>query len=170
MEPLKKYVDDELNKNTVVRCKQTLQNFLKVTIGNVDYNLTKYDRKQFIVTTIIETGNAGSFLLPLWRIEIKDKKIACKLTKIFWAIKTNNPTGKSGTASWPPIRDASMYIVTSGNNYGSDDFISFDRTDDIQIGNFTCYFVRYSNPKDIRTPKGIFGTQFLLLDSQWHSK
>ena len=40
----KKDVDDELDKNTVLRFNQTLQNYLKVSVGNDTYNLTKYDR------------------------------------------------------------------------------------------------------------------------------
>ena len=30
----KKYIDDELDKNTVLRINQTLQNYLKVSVGN----------------------------------------------------------------------------------------------------------------------------------------
>ena len=37
----KKYIDGELDKNTIVRFNQTLQNFLKVSIANDTYNLTK---------------------------------------------------------------------------------------------------------------------------------
>ena len=37
----KKYIDDELDKNTIVRFNQTLQNFLKVSVGSDTYNLTK---------------------------------------------------------------------------------------------------------------------------------
>ena len=39
----KKYFDDELDKNTIVRFNQTLQNYLKVCVGDDTYNLTKYD-------------------------------------------------------------------------------------------------------------------------------
>ena len=42
----KKYIDDELDKNTIVRFNQTLQNYLKVSVGNDTYNLTKYDKIQ----------------------------------------------------------------------------------------------------------------------------
>ena len=42
----KKYVDDDLDKNTIVRFNQTLQNFLKVSVGNDVCNLTKYDKIQ----------------------------------------------------------------------------------------------------------------------------
>ena len=37
----KKYIDDELDKNTIVRFNQTLQNYLKVSVGNDIYHLTK---------------------------------------------------------------------------------------------------------------------------------
>ena len=36
----KKYIDDELSKNTIVRFNQTLSNYLKVSVGNDTYNLT----------------------------------------------------------------------------------------------------------------------------------
>ena len=36
-----KYVDDELDKNTIVRFNQTLTNYLKVSVGSDTYNLTK---------------------------------------------------------------------------------------------------------------------------------
>ena len=41
----KKYVDDELDKYTILRFNQTLQNYLKVSVGNDTYNLSKYKKK-----------------------------------------------------------------------------------------------------------------------------
>ena len=43
----KKYIDDELDKNTIVRFNQTLSNYLKVTVGSDSYNLTKYEKKLY---------------------------------------------------------------------------------------------------------------------------
>ena len=40
----KKYIDDELDKNTVLRFKQTLQKYLKISVGNNIYNLTNYNK------------------------------------------------------------------------------------------------------------------------------
>ena len=40
----KNYMDDELDKNTIVRFDQTLQNYLKVSVGNNTYNLTNYQK------------------------------------------------------------------------------------------------------------------------------
>ena len=38
----KKYIDDQLDKNTIVRFNQTLAKNLKVSVGKDKYNLTKY--------------------------------------------------------------------------------------------------------------------------------
>ena len=54
----KKYFDDELDKNTVLRFNQTLQNYLKVSVGNDVYNLTKYDRIQITDRTVIKYPNS----------------------------------------------------------------------------------------------------------------
>ena len=48
----KKYVDDELDKNTVIRFNQTLSNYRKVSVGNDTYNLTKYNK--LLITDITE--------------------------------------------------------------------------------------------------------------------
>ena len=42
----KKYIDDELDKNTIVRFIQTLQIYLKVFVGNDTYNLAKYKKNK----------------------------------------------------------------------------------------------------------------------------
>ena len=55
----KKYIDNELDKNTIVRFNQTLQNYLKASVGNNTYNLTKYDKIQITDTTIIKYPNSG---------------------------------------------------------------------------------------------------------------
>ena len=40
----KKFIDDELVKNTLVRFVQTLENYLKVSVGNDTYKLTKHNK------------------------------------------------------------------------------------------------------------------------------
>ena len=60
----KKSFDDELDKNTIVRFSQTLQNYLKVTVGNDTYNLTKYNKIQLTDITVMKAGNTGCYLLP----------------------------------------------------------------------------------------------------------
>ena len=63
----KKYIADEIDKNTVLRFNQTLQNYLKVTVGNDILNLTKY--KKFSITDITEIKfpNSGDALLQKWK-------------------------------------------------------------------------------------------------------
>ena len=75
-----KYVDDEVDKSTILRFNQTLQNYLEVSVGNNIFNLTKYDRKQIIDTTI-KTVSAGGLLLPLWKIECTDRNNTGKTSK-----------------------------------------------------------------------------------------
>ena len=59
----KKYNDDELDKNTIVRFNQTLENYLKVSVGNEIYNLTKYNKIYLTDTTIIKSPTSGGYLL-----------------------------------------------------------------------------------------------------------
>ena len=57
----KKYIDDELEKNTNLSVKQRLENYLKLSVGKDTYNLTKYDKTELKDTTIIRQGN-GQYL------------------------------------------------------------------------------------------------------------
>ena len=59
----KKYIDDSIGEGTIVKFKQTLQNYLKVSIGNDINNLTKYNKAQNVDTTIIKPLNIGGYLL-----------------------------------------------------------------------------------------------------------
>ena len=102
-----KYVDDELNKNTIPRFYQTLQNYLNVSVANNVYNLTKYNRKQMIDTTNIRTRNSGGYLLPLWKIECKDEINAGEKIR---ATKAKSPAPNSGSRRLPPIGDSFMYM------------------------------------------------------------
>ena len=52
--PNKKHVDDSIAKGAFLRFIQTLQNYLRVSVGNDTYNLTKYDRRQVTDTTSIK--------------------------------------------------------------------------------------------------------------------
>ena len=60
-----------------------------------------------------------------------------------------------------------MYIETSQNNYGSENiFVSFERTDIIQISNITFYYNRYSIDGNYKA-MGRFRIQVLLKDNTW---
>ena len=78
----KKYIDDELDKNTIVRFNQTLQNYLKISVENDTYNLTKYKKIQLTDITVMKAGNAGGYLLPYWKIICNDKNNNGKIQKL----------------------------------------------------------------------------------------
>ena len=109
----KKYIDDELDKNTIIRFNQTLENYLKVSVGNDTYNLTKYDKIQLTDITTIKNGNTGGYLLPYWKIICNDKNNNGKIHNFIKSTITNSPTNDSGATSLPPIGSAFMYIETS---------------------------------------------------------
>ena len=68
----KKSIDDDLDEldiNIVLRFNQTLQNYLKVSVANDTYNLTKYDKNQLIDVIEIIYPNKTDSLLPKWRMK-----------------------------------------------------------------------------------------------------
>ena len=64
-----------------------------------------------------------------------------------------------------------MYIETSANNHGSNVFVSWERTDIIQISNITFYYNRYSILTDDNLKNmGRFRVQLLLKDDTWDTQ
>ena len=161
----KKYIDNELDKNTIVRFNQTLANYFKVSVGNVTYNLTEYNKIQITDTTKIISPNNGGYLLQNWVINCNDKNGNGKISNFIKSTKTNSPTGDSGAPSLPPIGDSFMYIETSSNNNGDNVFCSFERTDIIQVSNITFYYNRFS--AESTKSMGRFRIQFFLDNNTW---
>ena len=64
-----------------------------------------------------------------------------------------------------------MYIETSSNNHGSNVFVSFERTDIIQISNITLYHNRFSIlTNNSLKSMGRFRIQLLLEDNTWSTR
>ena len=139
----KKYIDDELDKNTIVRFNQTLSNYLKVSVGNEIYSLTKYNKIHITDITIMKAGNTGANLQQKWNIIVNDRNNNGNIHNFVRSTKTHSPTGDSGATSLPPIGLAFMYIEKSSNNHGNIVFVSFGRTDIIKITNITFYYNRF---------------------------
>ena len=76
----KKFIGDQLDKSTILRFNQTLESYLKVSVGNDTYNLPKNDRIQITDTTIITYPNTGSSLLQNWVIKCNDKNNSGKIS------------------------------------------------------------------------------------------
>ena len=163
----KKYVDDQLDKNTIVRFNQTLQNYLKVSIGSDIYHLTRYNKKLLTNEIILKYPNSGSYLLPLWRIVCNDRNKNGKQNNFVKSSKTSSPTADSGATSLPPIGGAFMYIESSGNNDGPYVFVTLQRTDIIKITNITFYYNRFSISDVNLQSMGRFRIQLLLEDNIW---
>ena len=148
---------------------QTLQNYLKVSVGNDIYNLTIYDKIQITDITTMKSGKTGGYLLPYWKIVCNDKHNNGKIQNFIKSTKTNSPTGDSGATILPPIGSAFMYIETSSSNHGHNRvFVSWERTDIIQITNIKFYCNRSSIlTNDSLKAMGRFKIQLLLEDDTW---
>ena len=168
----KRYVDDSIGEGTLLRFNQTLTNYLKVSVGNDIYNLTKYDKIQLIDTTEIKYPNIGSDLLQKWNIKCNNKNNVSKVGDFIKSTKTNSPTSYSGATSLPPIGNSFIYIETSSNNHGHERvFVSFERTDIIQISNISFYYNRFSIlTNNSNKSMGRFIIQLLLEDNTWSTR
>ena len=165
--PTKKYIDDELDKNTVVRFNQTIQNYLKVSIGSDTYNLTKYNKIQITDTTI--SPNTGGYLLQNWLIKCNDKNNNSKIKNFINSTKKTSSTPDTEATSLAPIGDSFMYTETSSNNDRDNVFCSFERTDIIEISKITFYYIRFSGEGDHKA-MGRFRIQLLLEDDTWSTR
>ena len=85
---------------------------------------------------------------------------------------SSSPTSQSGSSSIPPIGTAFMYIETSSNNHGHERvFVSWERTDIIQITNITFYYNKFSIlTKESLKSMGPFRIQLLLEANTWSTR
>ena len=168
----KKYVDNSIGEGTLLRFNQTLENYLKVSVGNDTYNLTKYNKIQITDTTEMRYPNIGGDLLQKWIIKCNNKNNVSKVGDFIKSTKIHSPTGYSGATSLPPIGNSFMYIETSSNNHGHERvFVSWERTDIIQISNITFYYNRFSIlTNDSLKSMGRFRIQLLLEDNTWSTR
>ena len=166
----KKYIDDEIDKYTIVRFNQTLTNYLKISVGNDIYHLTKYNKYYLTDITSMISPNSGSYLLQRWLIECKDKNNNGKISNFIKSTRTGSPTGDSGADSLPPIGRAFMYIETSGNNNGDYTYVRLIRTDTIQISNISFYYNRFSSSDESLRAMGRFRIDLLLDNNTWTNK
>ena len=168
----KKYIDDELDKNTILRFNQTLENYVKVSVGNDTFNLTKNNKISITDVTEIKFPNIGGDLLQKWNNKCNNKYNVSKIGDFIKSTKTNSPTGDSGSMTLPPIGNSFMYIETSSNNHGHERvFISWERTDIIQISNITFYYNRFSIlTNNSKKSMGKFRNQILLDDNTWSTQ
>ena len=121
-------------------------------------------------TTFIKYPNNGGYLLQNWNIIANDKNNNGKISNFIKSTKTNSPTGDSGASSLPPIGDSFMYIETSSNNHGNNVFVSFERTDIIQITTISFYHNRYSSSNQNLRSMVKFRIHLLLENNLWSTQ
>ena len=86
--------------------------------------------------------------------------------------KNSFRTGDSGATSLPPSGKAFMYIDTSSSNHGHNRvFVSWERTNFVQINNITFFYNRFSIlSNDSLKAMGRFRFQLLLEDDTWNTQ
>ena len=113
----------------------------------------------------------GSDLLQKWNIICNNKNNQFRTTDFIKSTKTNSPTRNSGATSLPPIGEIFMYIETSSNNHGNNVFVSWERTDIIQITNITFYCKRFSIlTNEDKKSMGRFRIELSLEDNTWSTR
>ena len=164
----KKYVDDQLDKNTIVRFNQSLQNYLKVSIGNDTYNLTKYDKINLTDITEMRNPNTGQSLLQKWVLKCLSKNYNAKINTFLKSTTSTSPTLESGAASLPPIGWSFMYVESSSNHDGANHaMVSWERTETIHISKIKFFHNRFSTSDQNLQGMGRFRIQLLLEDNSW---
>ena len=103
---IKKYIDDELHKNTVLKYNQTLQNYLKVSVGNDVCNLFKIKNKNNRYSNY-QLFVKSRICIAKWKITCNDKNNFGKIRNLIRLTKTNSPSSNSGATSLPLIGDSS---------------------------------------------------------------
>ena len=156
----------------MLRFNQTLQNYLEVSVGNDTYNTNKYDKIQNLDTTEIKFPKIGSDLLQKWNFKGNKKNSFSKVGNFIKSTIKSSPTSFSGATNLPPIGSAFMYIESSSNNHGHERvFVSWERTDNIQITNITFYCNRFSSlNNESKKSMGRFRIQLILEDITWSTQ
>ena len=95
-----------LDKNTILRCNQTLETYLKVSVGDSVYNLVKYDKTQLTDTTILRYLRMGGCILKKWSNKCNDKIGNDKIQKFIKSSKGSKPTPYCNPSTAPPIGDS----------------------------------------------------------------
>ena len=119
----------------------------------------------------MKTGNTGGYLLPKWKNVSNDKNSNAKIQNFIKSTQTNSPTGDGGSTGLPPIGTAFIYKETLSRNNGKNVFVSFERTDIIQITNISFSYTRFSIlTNDSLKSMGRFRIQLSLEENTWSTR
>ena len=104
-------------------------------------------------------------------MKCNDKNNIGKIQNFLKSRKTNSLTGYSGAESIPHMGNSFMYTETSSVNHGNFVFVSFERTDIIQISIIIFYYNRFLIlTNDSFKAMGPFRIQSLFEDKTWSTR
>ena len=113
------HIDDDLDKNNILRFNQTQENYLKISVGNDTYNLGKYNKIYITDITEMRNPNSGQSLLQKWILKCVNKNYNAKFNKLLKSTTSTSPTAESGASGVPLIGWSYIYIEASGSNHGA---------------------------------------------------
>ena len=102
----KKYIDDVLDKNTNLKFNQTLETYLKVSVGGTFHSLLKIDKIIITDTKIMRHFNVGGCVLQQKYNKGNDKIGNDKTQNFLKSPKGCKPTPNSGPSKVPPSGDS----------------------------------------------------------------
>ena len=105
-------------------------------------------------------------------LKCNDENNKGKIQNFIRSTKTSSGTANSGAGGLSPIGESFMYIETSTANHGYERvFVSWEKTDVIQITDITFYYNRFSIlTNDLLKSMGLFIIQLLIQDNTWSTQ
>ena len=97
----KNNVDASIGNGNIIRFNQTLQVFVKVSVGNDIYNFTKYGRRQITDITNIKNPTHGGCISQQWIFGRNDKKGNCKTNSFIKSSISSTRTGSNSGTKLP---------------------------------------------------------------------
>ena len=68
----RKYFVIALGEGTIPKLNHTLENYLRVSVGDSVFIFKTYNGEQILDTRTFENPFSGGYLLPVWNIECRD--------------------------------------------------------------------------------------------------
>ena len=120
----------------------------------------------------IKYQNRSGYGLPNWVKNCNEKNNYGKLKKFTKSTRMKSPTSHSEAMRFPPIVISFMYIETIQNTHGSDSvFVSFERTDNVQITIMTFFYNKLSTEIDgFLKEMWRFTIRYLVADNTWSTR
>ena len=146
-----------------MRFNQTLENYLKVSVGNDTYKSAKFNKVNITDITEMRSANSGQSLLQKWILKCLNRNYNARSNTFLKSTTSSSPTAENGATTIPPIGWTFMYIESSGNNHGANHvMVSLERIDIIHISNIKIFYNRFSTSDQNLRGMGRFRIQLFF--------